>query len=246
MSPRARGRVVGVRLVRSCRRRLWCSRECGGLPHGGEVGTGYSPARVEVEQDVGGSEVGLDRVSLVVGLLVLGADHDGCVVVAAPGFRLPGEDLGGEGAAAMAVQPLGLVQDEAERADEGHVVGGERVECGHVSGQLGVGQALENRVDLGIAHGCLSCRAGWVVVVLRNGGVPARRPPSMVTVVPVMKAQSGEASQTAAAATSSTVPSRPSGTAAMVAACAWGPAAASCSVRTGPGAMALTRTPAAA
>jgi hypothetical protein len=68
----------------------------------------------------------------------------------------------------------------------------------------------------------------------------------MVTVVPVMKALSGEPSQTAAAATSSTVPSRPSGTAAMVAACAWGPAAASWSVRMGPGAMALTRAPAAA
>src|SRR3954452_489665 len=58
-------------------------------------------------------------------------------------------------------------------------------------------------------------QAGVVAAsVLRKGGVPPRRPPSMVRVVPVMKPLSDEASQMTAEATSSTVPMRPSGTAA--------------------------------
>ncbi len=68
----------------------------------------------------------------------LGADGDDTLAVVADVDVVPGERAGGEGARAVAVEPLFLVEDEAERSDEMEVVRGDRVERLDVGGQLGV------------------------------------------------------------------------------------------------------------
>src|SRR3954451_24184565 len=88
-------------------------------------------------------------------------------------------------------------------------------------------------------RGLVRRQPGRVAELLRNGGVPARRPPSMVTVVPVMNALSGDASETAGGPTPPAPPTARTAPAAGGPACAWAPAAARRSVRMGPGAMAL-------
>ena len=77
---------------------------------------------------MGGSEAAVRGVALVRRLLRVASDGHGGAAVVAHLDLVPGQRSGDEGAGAIAVEPLLLVQNESTGADQGEVGGGQRLE----------------------------------------------------------------------------------------------------------------------
>src|SRR5262249_54360479 len=144
--------------------------------------------------------------ALVRGLLRLRADDDRGVAVAPEVELLVVERGRDEVAGRVPVEPLVLVEDEAERADQAEVGGGQRRQRVDVAGDLGGGPAVGELAQLGGegvgrvggvgAHGVLlpSCplvgarpRASAMPSpcrYMRGGLLPASCPPSIGIVTP--------------------------------------------------------------
>src|ERR1700759_3274059 len=97
---------------------------------GAEVDAGQTPALPLAHGDVGGAELAVDGSSLELRLLDVASDPDRRVAVHAGDRVLERQRRGAQAAAAVALQPLALVEHEAHGADEREVVRGEGVERG--------------------------------------------------------------------------------------------------------------------
>jgi hypothetical protein len=148
---------MAVTLLRSGERRRPADRA--------QVHAGQPPAVGPPDGDVGGPEAAVCRVALEGGVLGVPADRDRGLAVVAHGDLVPGQVGRGQLAGAVALQPLAPVQHEAERPDQGEVLGAELGQRVDVGVHLGPDPAVAELPDLLAggrrAHG-LAPLIGWM------------------------------------------------------------------------------------
>src|SRR5215467_10204551 len=113
-----------------------------------EVDAGQLPAAVPANSDVGRAERAVDGPSPVVPGLGVRADGDRRVAVYPDRLDGPLQGGGVQVAGAVALRPLLLVQDEAERADQLEVGNRQGVEGGGVARLLGAGPGVVQLADV--------------------------------------------------------------------------------------------------
>src|SRR4051812_294166 len=112
------------------------------------------------------------RRSLVRGLLMLRTDGDGHLAVVTDGDVIPRETARAEVARPVAVQPVVLLEDEAERSNQAEVAGDHRLECVDVSVDFGGDPVVAELTDRlqGLQHVIsFSGRSDESFVVMSSG-----------------------------------------------------------------------------
>src|SRR5215510_7122605 len=114
-----------------------------------EVDAGQLPAAVPANSDMGRAERAVDGASPVVPGLGVRADGDRCVAIDPDRLDGPLQGGGVQVPGAVALPPLLLVQDEAERADQLEVGNRQGAEGGGVARLLGGGPGVVQFADVG-------------------------------------------------------------------------------------------------
>jgi hypothetical protein len=139
-----------------------------------EVHSGQEPVIAAPDGHVCAAEASIGAVALVLGPLAVASDGDRGVAVGAHLDLVPYQRMGGQRAGAVAVEPLLLVQHEAEGSDECEVFGRQRVKRFDVAALLCLGPAATQLADPlvgGAAHSHVLCSV--VVIGRRRGTEPA-------------------------------------------------------------------------
>src|SRR6266849_2504609 len=230
----------------------WPARRCGHA----QMQAGERPAVPVTHEHVRHAELAVGGTALVGRLLGLPAAGDGRRAEIADLDLVPVQRSGDHLAERIPGHPLGLVQYEAERANQPEVVRRELGQGGSVGGAFRLGPPGADGEYLcagvtghcGLLSLCVGASGAGAVIgrpcrYICGGLFPADWPPSIGSTVPVTNDDCSEQSHSTALATSATVPVRRIGTDSPACRCASGPAAARWWVRIGPGATTLTRMP---